>query len=227
LLALFLGGACALTLFLGRACALALFLGRACMLVFIDCPLYAIKVFMICLISGTNRPGSTTLKVTKIFEKIYQNAGASTHLINLEDLPLEAFSPKAYSEKPASLKPFTDAVLASKGLVIFCPEYNGSMPGVLKYFIDMLPFPQSFEKRPVAFVGLASGMWGSLRGVEHLEGVFKYRNAHMFNERIFLPKVDSQFDQNGEFTSKLVKDLAHAQVKNFIRYCDTMNQYNS
>ena len=41
------------------------------------------------------------------------------------------------------------AVLQAEGLIVVTPEYNGSLPGVLKYFIDMLKFPESFEQRPV------------------------------------------------------------------------------
>jgi NAD(P)H-dependent FMN reductase len=102
--------------------------------------------------------------------------------------------------------------------MIVVPEYNGSFPGMLKYFIDMLKFPESFEKRPVAFVGLASGMWGALRAVEHLEAVFRYRNAFVFNERVFLPRVETQLNGEDEFVMPLIGDLAQKQVTNFINF---------
>jgi len=57
-------------------------------------------------------------------------------------------------------------VLMAAGLHVVLPEYNGSYPGVLKYFIDMLKFPESFENKPAAFVGVANGQWGALRAVE-------------------------------------------------------------
>ena len=123
---------------------------------------------MICLISGTNRPQSQTLRVTKILNQLYQDKGADTHLLDLNQLPAELFRPESYDKKPASFESFSKTVLDSEGLVVVTPEYNGSFPGVLKLFIDMLKFPESFEKRPVAFVGLAAGMWGALRSVEQL-----------------------------------------------------------
>jgi NAD(P)H-dependent FMN reductase len=116
---------------------------------------------MIIIISGTNRPGSNTRKVTAQVEANYQSLGVKTHLLDLAKLPPEIFSPTAYAEKPAGFEKFTDAILAADGLVIVTPEYNGSVPGILKYFIDMLPFPESFEQRPVCFVGLAAGIWGA------------------------------------------------------------------
>jgi NAD(P)H-dependent FMN reductase len=133
-------------------------------------------------------------------------------------LPAELFQPSAYAEKPAAFADFTSTVLVADGLHIFTPEYNGSFPGVLKYFIDHLKFPESFEKKPVAFTGLAAGMWGALRSVEQLEGIFKYRNAFLFNERVFLPKVESQLTAKDEFTQDLTQQLVNSQVKNFVKF---------
>ena len=110
----------------------------------------------IVILSGTNRPGSNTRKVTAHVEGIYKSLGVATQTLDLADLPPEIFAPSSYGEKPAGFSKFTDAILASDGLVVVTPEYNGGLPGVLKYFIDMLPFPESFEQRPVCFVGVAS-----------------------------------------------------------------------
>ena len=104
---------------------------------------------MISLIIGTNRPGSNSRKVAKHVEEIYTTLRVPLHVLDLAQMPPEIFNPASYEEKPASFKPFADAVLKSSGLVVVSPEYNGSIPGVLKYFIDMLKFPERFEKRPV------------------------------------------------------------------------------
>jgi chromate reductase len=65
-------------------------------------------------------------------------------LINLQDLPAEAFRPDAYKEKPDAVTALTDQILSASGLVIISPEYNGSMPGALKYFIDLWALPGGF-----------------------------------------------------------------------------------
>ena len=77
---------------------------------------------MIVIVSGTNRPGSNTRKVTAHVEAKYKSLGVKTHLLDLAELPPEIFSPTSYAEKPAALKKFTDASLASDGLVIVTPE---------------------------------------------------------------------------------------------------------
>src|SRR5580704_15261034 len=121
---------------------------------------------MIVIISGTNRPGSNTRKITAHVETVYKSLGVPFQLLDLAHLPPEIFWPSSYAEKPAAFKKFTDAILAADGLVVVSPEYNGGIPGVLKYFIDMLPFPESLEHRLVCFVGLSAGMWGALRPIE-------------------------------------------------------------
>jgi len=171
----------------------------------------------ICLVSGTNRPGSQTRRVAKLYQSHFEALGHHVDFLDLVELPEELFRPEAYEKKPAGFSRFSQAVLGSKGLVIVSPEYNGSFPGVLKMFIDMLPFPESFEKRPVAFVGLAAGQWGALRPVEQLQAVFGYRNAHIFPERIFLPRVDSLLDQDGKITHPVISGLIQSQIRNF---CD-------
>ena len=87
----------------------------------------------------------------------------------------------------------------------------------------MWPYPDAFDKRPVAFIGLAAGPWGGLRSVEHLQGVFGYRNAFMFPERLFLPNIYGELDENADPTTPLLKDLAESQVRNFVAFCHAVS----
>src|SRR6185436_8459240 len=153
---------------------------------------------MITMVVGTNRPGSNARKVAAHVEDIYRELNTPLKVLDLTNLPLEIFHPSSYGEKPASFKPFSEGILQSSGLVVVSPEYNGSLPGVLKYFIDMLKFPESFEQRPVCFIGLAAGMWGALRPIEQLQMIFGYRNAYLFPERVFLPKINDLLDPTGK-----------------------------
>ena len=172
------------------------------------------------IIAGTNRPGSNTLKVAQLVHSIYKDQGTAAELINLADMPQEIFEPTCYAAKPASFTPFSKAVVESKGLVVVTPEYNGSFPGVLKYFIDMLEFPISFEKRPVCFIGLAAGMWGALRSVEQLELIFGYRNAYIYPERVFMPLISDAWDANGKLkNTEWIKRL-ETQAKGFAAFTE-------
>ncbi|HTH48472.1 MAG TPA: NAD(P)H-dependent oxidoreductase [Candidatus Limnocylindria bacterium] len=175
---------------------------------------------MITIISGTNRPGSNTRKTAALIESLYRDLGVPTRLLDLQALPPELFAPEAYAVKPDAFAPFAEAVLKATGLVIVTPEYNGSFPGVLKLFIDHLKFPESFEGRPVCFVGVAAGIWGALRSVEQLQAIFGYRNAHVFPKRVFMPGVGSHFDEQGRCTkAEIVKRLGE-QATEYVTYLE-------
>lgn len=176
---------------------------------------------MITIISGTNRPGSNTRKVSGVIEVIYRELGVPIRLLDLHALPPELFLPDAYAHQPAAFAPFAQAVLEASGLVVVTPEYNGSFPGVLKVFIDHLKFPESFEARPVAFVGLAAGIWGALRGVEQLQAIFGYRNAHVFPKRVFMPNVGKSFDGGGVFANPELEKRLRDQAA---EYCTFVEQ---
>jgi len=179
---------------------------------------------MIVIISGTNRPGSNTRKVTATVEAIYKSLDVKTQLLDLAEMPPEIFAPTSYAAKPAAFSRFTDSILAADGLVVVTPEYNGGFPGVLKYFIDMLPFPESLEGRPVCFVGLSAGIWGALRPVEQLQAIFAYRNAHIFPERVFMPGIRGLLDEAGQFTSKEIETRLAKQAEGFVTFVEKLRE---
>jgi len=175
---------------------------------------------MITLIVGTNRPGSNTSKVATQLEEFYAGLKVPLNVLDLAKLPPEIFSPTSYAEKPKSFLPFADAILKSDGLHIVTPEYNGSVPGVLKYFIDMLKFPESFEHKPVCFTGLAAGIWGALRPVEQLQAIFGYRNAHLFPTRVFMPQIYDLLDDSGKIKDAELIGRLKAQVEGFAKFAE-------
>jgi len=174
---------------------------------------------MIAIISGTNRPGSNTRKITAHVAKTYADLGVPAQILDLADLPPEIFSPASYEKTPASFQKFIDAILGADGLVVVTPEYNGSIPGVLKYFIDMLPFPESFDQKPVYFVGLAAGLWGAMRPTEQLQQIFAYRNGLVFPERVYVPAVNNQIDEDGKLNPVMQKNLRQ-QATNFVNFVE-------
>jgi chromate reductase, NAD(P)H dehydrogenase (quinone) len=177
---------------------------------------------MLTLLIGTNRPGSNTRKVASHVESIYAELGAPPHVVDLAQLPPDIFAASSYAAKPQSFRPFADAILAATGLVVVTPEYNGGMPGVLKYFIDMLKFPESFVQRPVCFVGLSAGAWGALRPIEQLQQIFGYRNAFLFPERVFLPNINELLDPTGHLKDPELVERLRRQAIGFTDFIEKL-----
>jgi NAD(P)H-dependent FMN reductase len=148
--------------------------------------------------------------------------GVETTLLDLTELPSSLFSPGAYDTKPKAFQAFADAVVHSDGLYVVAPEYNGSFPGALKLFIDHLPFPESFEGRPVAFTGVAAGQFGNLRGIEHLQSIFGYRNAHIFPQRLFIKGATQALNSQGELTDEQQQNRLTQQVNGYLDFVRTL-----
>lgn len=176
---------------------------------------------MIYIISGTNRKDSKTFETAKIVQKEFKTLGQETLIINLCDLPLETLHTANYGKSvPPMIADVVQNLNKSDGIFIVTPEYNGSFPGILKYFIDYFSYPETFEYRPVAFVGLG-WRWGGLRPVEHLQQVFNYRNAFIYPERVFIQNAPTVI-ADGELKDESTLKLLQKQAKGFIKFIDAL-----
>lgn len=182
--------------------------------------LFAHARAMITMVVGTNRPGSRARAVSKHVEEIYRDLQVDLRVVDLADLPVEIFDPKSYEDTPAAFRPFQEAITNADGLVIVTPEYNGGVPGILKYFIDMLEFPISFERRPVCFVGVAKGMWGALRPVEQLQAIYAYRNGYIYPERVFMPGIDKLLDDGGRLKDASLIERLKKQAAGYVEFVE-------
>lgn len=181
---------------------------------------------MLTVIIGTNRPGSKSAQVAVQIRQIYAELGVELKVLDLAKLPPEIFDPASYAQRPESFRPFSEAILHSAGLIVVSPEYNGSPPGILKYFIDMLKFPESFDRRPVCFVGVSAGQWGALRPVEQLQAIFCYRNAILYPERVFLPGIGDLLDEAGRFQDAEWVSRLQRQAVGFIEFVEKLQGIN-
>ena len=174
---------------------------------------------MITVISGTNRPNSNTVKIADLAVEGLRDLGEDVDLVDLTELPLELFDGASYGEKPAAFAPFQDAVAATDGILTVIPEYNGAYPGIMKYFIDMLRFPDSLYEKPAGFIGLSAGPWGAVRAVEQLEMVFQYRHAHLFGRRVFIPNVGAALGADGRFSDEALDKRFTECLGKFADFC--------
>ena len=178
---------------------------------------------MITVISGTNRPESNTVKIARLAVEGLRGAGEEVELLDLTELPAEIFHGASYGEKPTSFAPFQEAILATDGILTVIPEYNGACPGVMKYFLDMLRFPDSLYEKPAAFIGLSAGPWGAVRAVEQLEMVFQYRHAHLCGRRVFIPHVGTAIGDDGRFVDGAMEKRFGEALEKFADFCRRLN----
>jgi NAD(P)H-dependent FMN reductase len=174
------------------------------------------------IISGTNRSQSRTRKIADLVHGFYKELNEPAELVDLREIPLKFSSDQLYTGPyEPGIQSYIDKIDRASGLVIVCPEYNGSYPGALKFFIDHWSFPRSFEFRPVCFIGLG-GRYGGLRPIEHLQQVFGYRNAFIYPQRVFLFNIWDQLKAGNilEENLKLLKE----QAAGFVKYVEALEK---
>jgi NAD(P)H-dependent FMN reductase len=177
------------------------------------------------IIAGTNRPQSRTKLVALQMQKYFKDAGEEVEIIDLAHLPWGQIDGSQYGgvdRSPAEMRSAIEKLNTAEGILFVVPEYNGSMPGALKYFIDHWKYPETFEHRPVAYIGLG-GMFGGLRPVEHLMQVMSYRNAFNFPIRVFMMNVWNLIKGTEIEDPTLVK-LMRDQVQGFQKFCLALKQ---
>ena len=174
---------------------------------------------MITIISGTNRKGSLSKKVSLIYEDILKGKGVETQVIDLAALPQDFVFTALYENagKHPGLEPYREAMVENKKFVFVVPEYNGSFPGVLKAFIDGMPYPSTFVDKKCALVGLSSGVQGAGPALSHLTDIFNYCGMHVLAQKPRLANIN-KYLQEEKITNELYMELLETQAQQLIDF---------
>lgn len=171
---------------------------------------------MVTIISGTNRPNSNTLKVAKYYQENLAAKGLHTNLLDLRDLPADLIVSDLYGKRSAQFTEIQEMVNQTTKFLFIIPEYNGSFPGVLKTFIDACGFPGSFYEKKACLVGLSSGKYGNIRGVEHFGGVCAYLHLHVMPLRLHISDIRSELNEQHNFYKEDTLKFTSEQMDKFI-----------
>jgi len=173
---------------------------------------------MITIIAATNRPNSNTLKVAKYYQQQLKIKGIASTLFSLEHLPADVLNTDMYGKRSAAFQKVQDLITSTDKFLFIMPEYNGSYPGVLKVLIDALNFPDSFYDKKAALVGISSGKYGNIRGVDHFTGVCHYVHLNVLPLRLHIPNIKTELDVDGNFVKEDTLKFVNEQIDKFIHF---------
>ncbi len=173
---------------------------------------------MTTIIASTNRQGSNTLKLANYYQQQLTEKGYPAEILSLTELPNGFVSSDLYGKRSEAFQIIQDKMTASTKFLFVIPEYNGSFPGILKTFIDACKFPDSFYGKKAALVGLSSGKYGNIRGIEHFTGICHYINMHVMPLRLHIPAIDKELDENGNLFKEDTFNFSNQQIEQFIAY---------
>ncbi|VVB76976.1 FMN-dependent NADH-azoreductase [uncultured archaeon] len=152
--------------------------------------------------------------------------GASLENFDLSDIPV--FNQDLEGALPEPVKRFKAGIKAADAILIVTPEYNYSVPGVLKNAIDWASRPHgdnSFEKKPVAIMSASPGMLGGSRAQYHLRQSFVFLNAYpMQRPEIFVAFADTKFDGEGRLTDQDTRDHVKTFLQSLAKWSDAIGR---
>jgi len=173
---------------------------------------------MITVISGTNRPNSKTEMISDVYNGILNNKQVDNKILKLTTIPISFLHERMYAERLSSFKAIQETYMKSaKKLIIVSPEYNGSMPGFLKLFIDACEIKECFPGRKVCLVGVSSGRAGNLRGMDHLTNIFNHVGCTVFSNKLPISSVNNQTTESGDLKSETL-EVINKQIDAFLEF---------
>lgn len=139
-----------------------------------------------------------------------QIAPPDTRVEIFELAGIPPFNQDEENNPPAEVTQLKQRIRAADAILIVTPEYNYSVPGVLKNAIDWASRPygdSAWEGKPVAVMGASIGSLGSGRAQYHLRQSFVFLNMYPLNRpEVMISNAASRFDQQGNLTDKDTRD---------------------
>lgn len=166
---------------------------------------------MMTIISGTNRKGSTTRKVATQYRELLKAKGIEANFVSLENLDV--------SSRNSTILELEETILIPTQKFIFIsPEYNGSIPGVLKSLIDVSDIKKVWWYKKALLTGISNGRAGNLRGMEHLTGILHYVKMIVHPNKLPISVVDTLMNEEEEIIDKATLGAINTQLDEFINF---------
>ncbi|ALW86829.1 NADPH-dependent FMN reductase [Hymenobacter sedentarius] len=169
---------------------------------------------MITLLAGTNRPNSRARRIANYYSIMLTELGAANQILDLAELPVDFIATALYAQVGTNpeFNRLARMLDAGNKIVIITPEYNGSFPGVLKAFIDGLPYPGGIWGKKAALVGLSNGGQGGLLAMTHLTDILMYLGTAVLPQRVRLPFIGQDLNKEDELNHDLSRQLLREQA---------------
>jgi chromate reductase len=136
-------------------------------------------------------------------------AGATLEIFGLEGIP--PYNQDLDQQPPARVTEMKAKVRAADAILFATPEYNYSIPGVLKNAIDWASRPygdSAWVGKPVAVMGASVGTLGTARAQYHLRQSFVFLNMYPVNQpEVLIASAAQRFNERGELTDETSKEL--------------------
>lgn len=176
-------------------------------------------------ISGSLRSGSYNTSLLKTIKENMPES-FSLEIASIKEIPLYNGDDEQSTGIPKSVAALKEKIATSDALLISTPEYNNSIPGVLKNALDWLTRPSDdvvriFKQRKVGIIGASPSRLGTAFAQTGWLPILRYLNTHTyFGNQVFISSAHTVFDKEGRLIDEVTKKLLNEYIKGF---CDFIN----
>jgi chromate reductase len=176
-------------------------------------------------IVGSLRKESFSLKIAKALARL---APATLRLEVMTPHGISFFNQDLEANPPADWLAFREKLQVSNGVLFVTPEYNRSIPGVLKNAIDVASRPygkSSFNGKPTGIVSNSPGPLGGVSAAKHLQNILPGISGPIMQQpEIYLTGVGDAFDAKGELVKESLKTVVQQYIDAFATFVDKHNK---
>jgi chromate reductase len=170
-------------------------------------------------ISGSLRKGSYNTAALNAAVELCPDDAA----IEVYDIAgFEQFNQDLEANPPAKVVEFKAAIRAADAVLFSSPEYNYSVPGVLKNAIDWASRPygdSAWDGKPALIMGAAGGAIGTARMQYHLRQIMVFLNMHPLNRpEVMINNCVGKFDENGKLTDENTREFLKEALEALVHW---------
>jgi chromate reductase len=173
------------------------------------------STFKIALIVGSNRKESINRKLAHAITRVAP-ASLVFHDIRIDDLPM--YNGDLEADRPAVVHRFTAEIAACQAVLVVMPEFNRSLPALLKNAIDWGSKPMDknvWRDKPTAITGTSPGAIGTAVGQQHLRQILGILGATVMGGEAYLSFKPGLLDESGAFADESTKAFMQGFINRF------------
>ena len=152
--------------------------------------------------------------------------GVTLDTFELNGIPL--FNEDEEQKPHAAVAELKRRIRAADAILFVTPEYNYSVPGVLKNAIDWASRPygdSAWTGKPAAIMGVSSGTMGTVRAQYHLRQICVFLNLFPLNQpEVMIGNAAERFDAQGNLVDEKTRDYMQHLLTNLVRWTEQMRQ---
>lgn len=151
---------------------------------------------------------------------------ATLEIFELDGIPI--YNQDDEAQFPTQVNELKSRIRAADALLIATPEYNYSIPGVLKNAIDWASRPygdSAWSGKPAAIMGASVGAFGTARAQYDLRKMFVYLNVYALNQpEVMIGNAAERFDKEGNLSDEKTKDFIRQQLQSLVAWTRRLRQ---